>query len=277
MMLATPRIHVACRVDADDRKRSIISCAPPQTEFDFVAWVQGPAVPFGSPCGTISFHLHPTRRVEKLDGVQWSGRDLRSRELRGASLCGANLVGCRLDDADLRGADFWGANLALASLRRADLRGARLVCSSFAGADLRSARLGTGLAFCDLAGAHLACADFGRTRAHPLFAYAASRGYPTFADALQCCAFQASRMMPGPALLAVEAALDSSPDADSEICSISWARGTWVQPLRLPCFERVFRPMRLSRVARRSPWRTKARRIDRGFNGATLSAGGSNT
>lgn len=156
--------------------------------------------------------------MEMLDAVRWADRDLRGRELRGASLRGASLKRCRLDDADLRGADLWGADLAMASLRRADLRGARLSCASFAGADLRAARLGGAeLVFCDLGGAHLACADFGRPRTTRHHVLARRIGCPSFADALGCSYLEASRMRAGLALLAIDAALDVSPDPEREI------------------------------------------------------------
>ncbi len=72
----------------------------------------------------------------KLQGVDFSGKNLSEVDFEGADLTGSNLVGANLENAnlkvailvgaDLRGADLHGADLYKANLSKADLTGANM-------------------------------------------------------------------------------------------------------------------------------------------------------
>jgi len=109
-----------------------------------------------------------------LNGIDFSGEDLKGARIRDASFFRSNLEGTDFSEADgfrskfvnailtdakfdgarLEGADFTKANLSGASFKNADLRNARLFRSILRGADLTGTKLrGANLNRADLSGA----------------------------------------------------------------------------------------------------------------------------
>jgi uncharacterized protein YjbI with pentapeptide repeats len=85
-------------------------------------------------CGHRLLRLHgivTSRHRLYLDGVKWSGRDLRTASLYDASLRRAQLVNCDLRGTDLRNADLGEADLDGADLRDAKLQGVNLKGASY--------------------------------------------------------------------------------------------------------------------------------------------------
>lgn len=164
----------------------------------------------------------------RLDLATLSGASLTRARLDRASLTGCVALETRWDDACLEGAVLTACNLTRGSFRRARLQGARLTTTTLLNADLRCADLrGAEVSSCDLEGACVACVhrDRPRTYAHEcsdkgeLRYYLSEASFPSFLDAILLFPGMASiRWLSNHLVLwHVEAALEKSPDPESEI------------------------------------------------------------
>ena len=77
----------------------------------------------------------------RLEGADFSGRNLKDVNLKGADLRGANFSGANLANGYLEGANAEGANFSGANLKDSSLKAAKLVGANLTGANLKNADL----------------------------------------------------------------------------------------------------------------------------------------
>jgi len=101
------------------------------------------------------------RAVSNIDvDVQGAPDSLRGADMEGARLEGADFSGRNMKDVNLKGADLTGANFSGANLANAVLEGANAQAANFSGANLKDTSLkGTNLTGANLTGANMKNAD----------------------------------------------------------------------------------------------------------------------